>query len=48
LLKRDRIEDGYTNEVDVLVDKNTMGGTGTFKQLMQPEYFRVGDIAKGV
>lgn len=48
LLKRDRIEDGYTNEVDVLVDKNTMGGTGTFKQIMQPEYFRVGDIAKGV
>lgn len=48
LLKRDRIDDGYSNEVDVLVDKNTMGGTGTFKQLMQPEYFRVGDIAKGV
>lgn len=48
MLKRDRIEDGYSNEVDVLVDKNTMGGTGTFKQLMQPEYFRVGDIAKGV
>lgn len=47
LLKRDRIEDGYTNEVDVLVDKNTMGSTGTFKQLMQPEYFRVGDIYKG-
>ena len=39
-------ESGYSNEVDVLIDKNTMGGTGTFKQLMQPEYFRVGDINK--
>jgi replicative DNA helicase len=48
LLKRERIEDGYSNEVDILVDKNTMGGTGTFRQLMQPEYFRVFDIAKGV
>ena len=46
MLKRDRIDDeaGYSNEVNVLVDKNTMGETGTFKQIMQPEYFRVGDI----
>jgi replicative DNA helicase len=44
LLKRERIEDGYSNEVDVLIDKNTMGATGTFKQIMQPEFFRVGDI----
>jgi len=44
LLKRDRTDDGYSNEVDVLVDKNTMGGTGAFKQVMQPEYYRVGDI----
>lgn len=43
LLKRERIEDGYSNEVEVLVDKNTMGGTGAFKQIMQPEYFRVAD-----
>lgn len=47
LLKRDRTEDGYSNEVDVLVDKNTMGATGTFKQVMQPEYFRIGDIYNG-
>lgn len=43
LLKRERIDDGYSNEVDVLVDKNTMGSTGAFTQVMQPEYFRVGD-----
>ena len=47
MLKRERIEDGYSNTVDVLCDKNTMGGTGTFQQIMQPEYFRVGDIVKG-
>jgi len=45
LLNRERIGDGYSNEVSVLVDKNTMGGLGTFKQVMQPEYYRVGDIA---
>lgn len=44
LLKRERVEDGYSNIVDVLIDKNTMGGTGTFQQIMQPEYFRVGDL----
>lgn len=43
LLKRERIMDGYSEEVKVLVDKNTMGSTGTFTQIMQPEYFRVAD-----
>lgn len=43
MLKRDRIDEGYSNTVDVLVDKNTMGSTGTFRQIMQPEFFRVGD-----
>jgi replicative DNA helicase len=47
LLKRERIGEGYSNEVDVLIDKNTMGATGTFKQIMQPEYFRVGDLYNG-
>lgn len=47
MLKRERIGEGYSNEVDVLVDKNTMGATGTFKQLMVPEFFKVGDIAYG-
>lgn len=46
LLKRERMGEGYSNEVQVLVDKNTMGATGTFTQIMQPEYFRVGDIYK--
>jgi len=44
LLKRDRIDEGYSNNVHVLVDKNTMGATGAFTQVMQPEYFRIGDI----
>lgn len=43
LLNRARENDGYSNTVNVLVDKNTMGGTGTFEQVMQPEYYRVGD-----
>jgi replicative DNA helicase len=43
ILKRERNAEGYSNEVEVLVDKNTMGRTGTFKQFMQPEYFRVAD-----
>lgn len=44
LLHRDRVDSGYSNEIDVLIDKNTMGGTGQFKQRMQPEFFRVGDL----
>lgn len=44
MLHRDRIGDGYSNTVQVLVDKNTMGATGTFYQHMAPEYYRVGDI----
>jgi len=47
LLKRERTPDGYSNTVDVLVDKNTMGRTAQFQQSMQPEYFSVGDIYKG-
>ena len=44
MLKRERIDEGYSNEVEVLVDKNTMGGLGTRKQMMEPEFFRVNDI----
>lgn len=45
LLGRKReAETGYSNIVDVLVDKNTMGSTGSFRQIMQPEFFRVGDM----
>lgn len=45
ILNRERIGDGYSNTVDVLVDKNTMGKLGTCRQIMQPEFFRVADPA---
>lgn len=44
VIKRERIDSGYSNEVNLMIDKNTMGPTGSLKQLMQPEYYRVGDI----
>jgi len=47
LLSREKAVDGYSKFVDVLVDKNTMGATGSFRQLMQPEYYRVADIHTG-
>lgn len=43
MLKRERMDEGYSNTVEVLVDKNTMGGCGCFTQEMQPEFFRVAD-----
>lgn len=48
LIHRDRVDDGYSNTVDVLVDKNTMGGTGAFHQIMQPEFYRVADMTGGL
>lgn len=47
LLKRERTPDGYSNTVNVVIDKNTMGSTGAFIQNMRPEYFQVGDPALG-
>lgn len=45
LLSREKDgEEGYSSIVRAVVDKNTMGPTGTLTQIMQPEYFRVGDI----
>jgi len=44
LLHREHVNDGYSNTVDVRVDKNTVGRTGTFKQYMEPEFFRVADL----
>jgi len=45
MLNRQRTEDGYANEIDVLIDKNTMGRAGVqFKQYMQPEFFDVRDL----
>lgn len=46
LMHREKIADGYSNLVNVLVDKNTVGGTGTFQQMMQPEFFRLGDVER--
>jgi replicative DNA helicase len=43
IIHRERIEDGYSNNVDVLIDKNTMGATGKLAQYMEPEFYRVGD-----
>lgn len=41
--KRDD-EDGYAPVVDVRIDKNTLGPTGNFQQVMDGEHFRVGDM----
>lgn len=46
LMHREKIADGYSNLVNVRVDKNTVGGTGTFQQMMEPEYFRLGDVER--
>jgi len=27
-----------------MIAKNTMGGTGIFRQAMEPQYFRVSDL----
>lgn len=46
LLKRERNADGsQSNVVRVRIDKNTMGADGAFVQYMQPEFFRLADIA---
>jgi replicative DNA helicase len=44
MLHREKEADGYSKTVNVLVDKNTMGATGVFDQIMQPEYYRVADV----
>lgn len=46
LLHREKIENGYSQKVDVVIDKNTMGPTGTFSQWMEPEYFRVQEMER--
>lgn len=44
LLHREKIDNGYSNMVDVIVDKNTLGATGRFTQMMEPEFFRLNDV----
>lgn len=46
LLHREKIENGYSQKVDVVIDKNTLGPTGTFPQWMEPEYFRVQEMER--
>jgi replicative DNA helicase len=46
LLHREKIENGYSQEVDVVIDKNTLGPTGSFKQWMEPEFFRLHDVER--
>lgn len=44
LLHRDKEDGGYSNTVNVRVDKNTLGATGSFVQWMRPEVFSVYDV----
>jgi len=46
LLHREKIENGYSQKVDVVIDKNTLGPTGTFAQWMEPEYFRIQEMER--
>lgn len=45
LLNRENTDDGYSNIVNVRLDKNTLGPTGTFTQFMDGPHFRVADLA---
>jgi len=47
LLSRDwdEIEKSYSPIVDIRVDKNTLGPTSAFRQMMKPENFRIHDMA---
>lgn len=46
LLHRERVENGYSQLVNVVIDKNTIGPTGGFTQWMEPEYFRLRDTER--
>jgi hypothetical protein len=35
---------GYSRTVTILVDKQTLGATGSFEQFMEPQYFRLHDL----
>lgn len=45
LIHREREGQGYSNTVQVRIDKNTMGPTGDFQQVMNPARFQVADMA---
>ena len=46
LMHRQKNAEGYANLVNLRVDKNTVGATGTFQQMMEPEFFRLGDVER--
>lgn len=46
LINREKVNGELSNTVDVMIDKQTMGQTGTLHQYMQPQYFRVADLAQ--
>ena len=35
---------GYSRQVTILVDKQTLGATGSFEQFMEPQFFRLHDL----
>lgn len=42
----DEMQKTYSPLVDVRVDKNTLGPTCSFQQVMKPEFFRIHDLAE--
>ena len=44
LLQREKEDGGYSPTVNVRIDKNTLGATGSFIQWMKPEVFSVFDV----
>jgi len=45
ILHREKVDGDYSNVVNVMIDKNTLGATGVFNQMMIPERFKVADMA---
>jgi hypothetical protein len=37
---------GYGRKTTILVDKQTLGATGSFEQFMEPQYFRLHDVTR--
>jgi replicative DNA helicase len=37
---------GYSRITTILVDKQTLGATGSFEQIMEPQFFRLLDLAR--
>lgn len=37
---------GYSRNVTILVDKQTLGATGSFEQFMEPQFFRLHDLER--